>query len=253
MSDASPDLHWYETFFTGVTLDLWQKAVPREVTQTEVDFLERELRLKPGSHVLDLPCGAGRHSIELARRGYTVTGIDISAENIERAEAAAATANVAARFQRGDMREVPADLPCDAAICMGNSFGYLQDEDTQRFIAGLAQSLKPGGRLVIDSGMLAESFFPNFERYRSWYLVDDIYLLVENRYNPQTSRMETTYTHIRGGAVDARRGSQRVYGLAELKALLRSAGLETMATYSDLSGAAFELGSQRLLLVAART
>ena len=249
-----PDPHWYETFFNGVTLDLWQKAVSPELTAAEVEFLERELRLNRGCRVLDLPCGAGRHSIELARRGYAVTGIDIAAENIERAQAAAAGAGTKVDFRQGDMRNVPDGLQVDAAFCFGNSFGYIQDADTEKFVAGLARAIKPGGRLAIDTGMTAESYFPNFRHYeRSWYLVDDIYLLLEQCYNPQTSRAEITYTHIRDGVVDARRGSQRIYALAELKALLAASGFETIATYSTLDGAAFELNCHRLLLIAQRT
>jgi hypothetical protein len=151
------------------------------------------------------------------------------------------------------MRNVPGDLQVDAAFCFGNSFGYTQDADTEKFVAGLAKVVKPGGRLAIDTGMTAESYFPNFHHYqRSWYLVDDIYLLLEQRYNPQTSRAEITYTHIRGGIVDSRRGSQRIYALAELKALLAAAGFDTIATYSTADGAAFEFSSHRLLLVAQR-
>jgi SAM-dependent methyltransferase len=250
---ASSDAPWYETFFTGVPLDLWQKAVPPEVTTAEVDFLERELGLQRGQRVLDLPCGAGRHSVELARRGYVVTGIDISAENIERARAAAASAGVSVNFQQGDMRNVPGGLQVDAAFCFGNSFGYLEDADTEKFVASLARIVRPGGRLAIDTGMAAESYFPHFHEDRhSWHLVEDIYLLLDQHYNVDTSRAEITYTHIRDGVVDSRRGSQRIYALAELKTLLWAAGLHTMATYSTLDGAAYEFGCHRLLLVAER-
>jgi SAM-dependent methyltransferase len=251
---ASPNPNWYETFFSGVTLDLWQKAVSPDVTAAAVEFLERELQLQTGCRVLDIPCGSGRHSIELARRGYVVAGIDIAAENIERARAAAAVAGAKVDFRQGDMRNVPDNLQVEAAFCFGNSFGYIQDADTEKFVAGLARAIKPGGRLAIDTGMTAESYFPNFQHYqRSWYLVDDIYLLLEQRYNPQTSRAEITYTHIRDGVVDARSGSQRIYALAELKSLLASAGFETIATYSTLDRAAFDLNCHRLLLVAQRT
>lgn len=250
---TNPVPHWYETFFTGVTLDVWQKAVTPEMTAAEVDFLERELQLQPGQRMLDLPCGAGRHSIELARRGYQATGVDISPENIERAQAAAAKADVRVDFHVGDMRSVPDTPQVDAAFCFGNSFGYLEDADTEKYIAGIAKALKPGGRFAIDTGMAAESFFPRFRTYQhSWYQIDDIFLLLDHRYDVQTSRVETTYTHIQGGVVDARHGSQRIYALAELKALFAAAGLQTVATFSSLDGVEFEFNCQRLLLVAER-
>ncbi len=70
--------NWYENFFQGLNCELWEKAVSPEWTKQEVDFLLSELNLKQGQYLLDIPCGFGRHSIEFAKRGYQVTGIDIS-------------------------------------------------------------------------------------------------------------------------------------------------------------------------------
>src|ERR1051325_8710522 len=81
--------NWFEDFFHGITLDLWRKAIPAEHTKAEAKFLIKVLNCKPGAHVLDVPCGNGRLSFELARRGYQVTGIDISREFIEEARAIA--------------------------------------------------------------------------------------------------------------------------------------------------------------------
>ena len=69
---------WYEDFFQGINCELWENAIPSEFTLQEVDFLISELNLKKGQVILDLPCGFGRHAIELSKRGFTVTGIDIS-------------------------------------------------------------------------------------------------------------------------------------------------------------------------------
>src|SRR5947207_14584785 len=71
--------------FHGVPLDLWSQAITAQQTTTEADFLVKALRLDPGSHLLDLPCGNGRLAFELAKRGYRVTGVDISEECIEEA------------------------------------------------------------------------------------------------------------------------------------------------------------------------
>src|SRR5260370_39731581 len=100
--------NWYENFFRGVALDLWRKAVPPEHTKAEADFLVQTLQGDAGSHVLDVPCGNGRLSFELARRGYRVTGVDISAEFIEEARSLARNTGETARpqFILGDMRNV---------------------------------------------------------------------------------------------------------------------------------------------------
>ena len=77
--------NWYETFFHGVTLDLWRRAIPPEHTKAETQFLIQNLNCAPGEHLLDVPCGNGRLAFELAKRGYRVTGVDIADEFIEEA------------------------------------------------------------------------------------------------------------------------------------------------------------------------
>ncbi|MFC6094880.1 class I SAM-dependent methyltransferase [Saccharothrix lopnurensis] len=79
---APPSSTWYVDFFTELPNEFWRRAVPPEVTVEEIDFVEERLGLAPGSLVLDVPCGSGRHSLELARRGHRVTGVDLSAEAI---------------------------------------------------------------------------------------------------------------------------------------------------------------------------
>jgi len=73
---------WYEDFFYGVAVEFWRKVVLEEFTQREVGFLEQVLNLKKDDAVLDVPSGAGRHTLELAQRGYRVTALDISGESI---------------------------------------------------------------------------------------------------------------------------------------------------------------------------
>jgi len=146
---------WYADFFTELPNEFWRRAVPPEATTAEIDFVEQRLGLAPGSRVVDVPCGSGRHSIALAERGHTVTGLDISAEAIEHARRTAKAAGVDVDFRLAEMREVPPD-GFDAAVCMGNSFGYLDPEGTRTFVAALAAAVRPGGGLRTISGMPLE-------------------------------------------------------------------------------------------------
>jgi SAM-dependent methyltransferase len=75
------DPRWYDGFFESGWLDYVQPE--HDVTLRQVDFLVEELALAPGNSVLDVACGRGRHSIELARRGFRVTGVDLSARSLE--------------------------------------------------------------------------------------------------------------------------------------------------------------------------
>src|SRR5436309_16061807 len=81
--------NWFETFFHGVTLDLWRKAISPEQTTAEAEFLIDHLNCEAGAHVLDVPCGHGRLSFEMAKRGLRVTDVDISEEFIEEAKQSA--------------------------------------------------------------------------------------------------------------------------------------------------------------------
>src|SRR5258705_1899833 len=97
------DVRWYESFFQGIVLEMWRKAMPPEQTRLEADFLARALRLQPGDRVLDVPCGAGRHALELAARGFAVTGVDLSKGQIDMARAAAAASGVSVDWRQADM------------------------------------------------------------------------------------------------------------------------------------------------------
>jgi SAM-dependent methyltransferase len=78
--------NWYEDFFHGVSLDLWRKAISPQQTAAEADFLVKVLGCNEGSNLLDVPCGNGRLSLELGRRGYRVTGVDIAQSSLKRPE-----------------------------------------------------------------------------------------------------------------------------------------------------------------------
>ena len=151
---------WYDDFFTELPNAFWRAAVPPEATEAEIDFLVRTVGLRPGDSVLDVCCGSGRHALELARRGYRVTGIDVSAEAIAYARQTAADEGLAVDLRVGDMRALPTDVRADLAICMGNAFGYLEHEGTQAFLADLSRVVRPGGALVLDYGFAAESMLP---------------------------------------------------------------------------------------------
>ena len=99
-------------------------------TVAEVDFLLEQLRLPSASRILDIGCGTGRHAIELARRGYRVTGVDISSGMLAEAEKAATEAGVHVLWVNSDATTFRADEQLDAAICLcEGAFGLLDIED----------------------------------------------------------------------------------------------------------------------------
>src|SRR5260370_42576898 len=101
------------------------------------------------------------------------------------------------------MRDLPWPGEFDGAYCFGNSFGYLRDGENADFLRAAARCLKPGARLLIETGIAAESLLPAFHE-RPWYQVGDILFLIHNRYDPPGGRLETECTFIRDGQTDRR-------------------------------------------------
>jgi len=228
---------------------MWRKAVSPEQTRLEVDFLERVLRLQAGFRVLDVPCGLGRHSLELASRGYRLASVDLSPQMIEEGRAAAIDAGLEIEWRNADMRDLSWKSEFDAGFCFGNSFGYLDPDGTRGFLQAVSRALKPGARLALDYGMAAECILPRF-REREWAQVEDILFLEENRYHVAESCIETTYTFVRDGETKTQKGLHWVYTVREVREFLREAGLQTQDLFGSLDGDRYEVGSPLLLLVA---
>ena len=110
--------NWQTDFFRGVALDFWRLAMTPDITAAEVRSLERALNISPGARLLDVPCGNGRHAIELAKRGCRMTGVDLSAEFIDEARGAP----VAAEWILGDMCDLPWSNVFDGAIASATAF-----------------------------------------------------------------------------------------------------------------------------------
>ncbi|PYP88614.1 MAG: SAM-dependent methyltransferase [Blastocatellia bacterium AA13] len=240
---------WYENFFKGIVLDMWRKALPPEHTRAELDFLTEKLGLTAGMSVLDVPCGAGRHGIEIASRGMQVTGVDFSGEMIAEARANAAAAGVEAEWREADMRDLPWEGRFDAAYCFGNAFGYLDSSGTRAFLGAVGRALKTGAKFIVDSGQIAECVLPNLKE-REWARVDDIYFLEENRYDIEHSYVETTYTFIRDGKADSRVGIHWVYTIREVREMFDQAGFDVLSLYSSISGDEFRPGSTYIIIIA---
>jgi 2-polyprenyl-3-methyl-5-hydroxy-6-metoxy-1,4-benzoquinol methylase len=151
---------WWEDFFGGPWGELQAQGYPEARTHAETDFLVTALALVPGQQVLDLACGNGRHSIEMARRGMTVTGVDFNRNALATASRKAAENGVDVSFVEADMRAVEYEGTFDAAFSFFTSFGYFEDESDDLLVAQrIAAALKPGGRFVLET-MSLETLLP---------------------------------------------------------------------------------------------
>jgi len=243
--------NWYEEFFHGLALDLWRNAVTKEQTQSESEFIADVLDLPTGARILDVPCGNGRHSLELAKRGYRMTGVDLSTGFIAEARQTAARGGLEIDWIHSDMRNVGSLAVFDGAFCFGNSFGYMQHEETLGFLEAVNGCLKPGGKFIVETGFAAESLLPAMPGKR-WYKVGDVFQLSEAEYDPAQSQLHVHYTFIRGADVQTGTARYSLYTIAELKRLFAASGLAIRDLYGSTNKEPYRLGSGRLLIVAGR-
>ncbi len=246
-----PGVEWPVTFFDDEYLRIYRPGLTAERTRAEADFILKALRLEPGAPVLDLACGYGRHAIEIARRGFAVTGLDFSERYLAMAREGAREAGVKVEWVARDMRQLDFERAFAGAYSFFTSFGYYGDEDNEDVLDRLARALRPGGRLLLD--------LQNRDRLlahppgRTWNQRDDGALLMEEvRLDPRTSRVHVRLTLIEPatGPRPPKEFDVRAYTCAELESLLRRRGFEVLEVWGDPDGSAYESASPRIVLLA---
>lgn len=239
--------HEQEDFWETVPLFDEQRL---EMAPAEVDAVLSLLDLEPGAAVLDLCCGVGRHSLELARRGYHVTGVDRTAAFLEAARNQAEAEGLDVEWVQADMREFVRAGSFAAAVNLFTSFGYFEDPAQDRRVAdNLAQSLAPGGSLVMEmmgKEVLARIFHPCDWRE----LQDGSLFLQERRICRDWTWIENRWILVKDGQRKEYPLGHRLYDGAGLRALLLQAGFESVALYGDLAGAPYDSEARRLVAVA---
>jgi SAM-dependent methyltransferase len=243
----SEDKAWYERWFGREYLELYAHRNEAEA-EKDIDAAEKLLDLISHQPILDLACGAGRHSIELARRGYTVTGIDLSRELLEQAESKAAELNLKIDFQRHDMRKLPFREEFGALLNMFTSFGYFEDDrENGRIMHSIAKALKPDGVFLIDyinrESVLAR-LVPEDEKR-----INDKQVKQIRRFNRDTQRLEKMITISDDHGQREFKESVRLYSREEMIRLAAEAELLIDQCLGTLKGDPFDHNSPRLILL----
>jgi SAM-dependent methyltransferase len=247
---------WYEEFFGEDYMRFHLDGGQREADRApaECDFIEKTLELAPGARVLDLCCGQGRHAIELAKRGFAVTGADLSEHLLGIARGAAEEAGVEVRWHRCDMRELPWEGEFDAVINMFTAFGYFEaEEENERALKPARRALRPGGRLLLDlpNREVWVQLIPNGQR--NWKEVGDHLVLDEHLWDEAGLRLRVRRIIVASdGSRRAKGFDLREYSHDEIVGLLGQAGLEWERTYGDIAMGEFGPESRRMLVVGRR-
>lgn len=228
---------WYRKIWT---LDIQNQSWVED-TCRQVDFLLETLRLPPGARILDLACGFGRHALDLARRGFSVTGVDVTPDYVRYAREQAEREGLSARFICTDIRETRFESEFDAVLNMADgAIGYLENEtENRRIFETVARALKPGGRHFMDimNGDYADGHFP----CQLWDAGEKCLTLSRFEWNRETRTLLYGQLDYAYGAPlpkpELAEGNPiRLYTLAEIKEIFAPLGLQVLATYADFSG-----------------
>ncbi len=158
---------WYEALFENYAHKYDNEPFVHG-TIGECDFIEQEIGRDHARRILDIGCGTGRHAIELAKRGYTVIGVDLSESQLARARDKADEAGVTVAFHRHDARALPFENEFDLAIMLCEGGFSLMETDEMNFaiLQGAARALKRDGKLIFTT---LNGLFPLFHSVSDFY------------------------------------------------------------------------------------
>ena len=250
MNDSESPPLWHESdlFWRAVRERLFTEERCEKAAQ-EIDGLVSLLHLEPGMRVLDLCCGIGRHSMELARRGFHVTAVDRSEDYLAEARENARRNGLSIDFVCADMRELVRPLEFDAAISWFTSFGYFDsEEDEERVLRNVSASLLEDGRFALD--LAGREVVQRDFRARDWQRIGEAYWLEERRIVDDWTYIETTWIRIHESSHEHFRFRLRLYSAPELTELLERCGFQQTRVYGDLRGAPYDHKAQRLIVAA---
>ncbi len=236
----------------------WKELYPYLFSQKMFRLAEEQvdkvIRLAgvQGGTVLDLCCGPGRYSVLLAKKGYRVTGVDLSSFLLEKARKRAAAAGAQVEWVQSDMRNFIRDNAFDLVFNIFTSFGYFQNKnDDLKVLDNVFRSLKPGGTFLIDVNgkeIAARRLQPTIGD-----VMDDGSLLVQR---PEVlddwTRMRNEWIIIQGEKTKSFRFDLFVYSGQELRELLERAGFIAVQLYGSFDGEPYGLEAQRLIALARR-
>ena len=210
---------------------------PEARIRAQVDGIEKYLELKHRARVLDLGCGAGAQTLELARRQYRVVGMETSADALAAVRDHAKDEKLTVHFAANPLDRIPFDGEFDAVINVRNPLGSAPGErDDNRCLSAVHKALKSGGRLLLD--MLN----------REW-LVRHL-AAGDHAFDLTTGRLDGRGFTSRGGKPGRTGETLRVYTLTELKSLLADAGFAFRRAWGDYHGRPYGLESLRLIVAA---
>jgi 2-polyprenyl-3-methyl-5-hydroxy-6-metoxy-1,4-benzoquinol methylase len=239
---------WFEDWFNSKEyLDVYQHRNESDA-KLLFELIIKNIEIPIKGKVLDLACGPGRHSILFARRGFDVTGIDLSDNLLRVAESSARKEKLDVRFIKSDIRKVELSEKFDLIVNLFTSFGYFEtDEDNFSIFRTASYLLKPGGYFVFD--FLNSTFIENNLVKES--REDKSHEKIIQRRRIEGDRVIKDIIIQNNGIAKTFYESVKLYRWGELHKAINENGLAIKKTFGDFTGSDFkEATSPRMIIIA---
>jgi len=231
---------WWKRIFNAYYLKTDGDVVEdQKITEYEVNYFSNVMQFHPEHQILDLCCGQGRHSIELANKGFkNVFGLDRSRYLIQKAKTNAKKCRVGCKFREGDARKLPYNPDTfDYILILGNSFGYFESmNDDLLVLKEVFRVLKPWGKILIDitdGEFLRENF-----QSRSWEWIDKNLFVCRERslsLDKQKLISREVITHVNKGVLVDQFYAERLYSKIGISELLEKVGFSDVIFHGSIT------------------
>lgn len=229
------DNNWYANVFNDDYLRTLPRSLPRQ-TMREVRFIIDKLGIQRGARVLDLCCGAGRHTVELSAKGYDMVGVDLSMFLLKRALDTATKKKLSIKFVHGDMRKLTFRSIFDAVFNVQTSFGYFDDLTNFKVLQSIYASLKPGGIFLIET--VNRDFIMDDMPLRLFWMGDGCKVLEESNVESLSGVLKVKRSIVlddNSKPPYEQTMSIRLYSTTEMRQLLSRAGFNVLELVGDFS------------------
>ncbi len=226
---------WYESLFENYSKNYDNESFTKG-TIGECDFIEKEINYDKSLNIIDIGCGTGRHSIELSKRGYKVSGVDLSDSQLKRAKEKSKEQGLQIDFQKHDARNLPFKNKFDLAImlCEG-AFPLMEtDEMNYEILKNIYKLLKSNGKIIFTTLNGLFPIFNSIEKFCSGTSNDGIATYKNNTFDLMTFR-DFNITTVKDdlGNIKEVKSNERFYLPSEITWLLKSLGFKKI----DINGA----------------
>lgn len=229
---------WYEALFENY--NKYDNECFVQGTSGECDFIEKELTFNKSLKIIDIGCGTGRHAIELTKRGYNITGIDLSESQLEKAREKAEAQNLEISFLKHDARKLPFKNEFDVAIMICEGAFPLMETDEMNFeiLENVTGSLKDEGKLIFTTLNGLFPLFHSVEEFLASTSSEGNAEYTKNTFDLMTFRdYNITTVEDDFGNKKVLECNERYYVPSEITWLLKSLGYKTIDIYGAKLGA----------------